>query len=45
MKAAFATDNGRSFINRHFGDSDYYYIYEISSSETTFIKKISNTTE
>lgn len=45
MKTAFATDNGRSFIDRHFGDSDYYYIYKISSSETTFIKKISNTTE
>ena len=45
MKTAFATDNGKSYINRHFGDSDYYYIYEISDSETTFLKKISNTTE
>ena len=45
MKTAFATDNGKTFIDRHFGDSDYYYIYEISTSETTFIKKISNTTE
>lgn len=45
MKTAFATDNGKSFINRHFGDSEYYYIYEISASENTFIKKISNTTE
>jgi len=45
MKIAFASDNGRTFIERHFGDSDYYYIYKISSSEATFIKKISNTTE
>ena len=45
MKTAFATDNGRSFIDRHFGDSNYYYIYEISSSEVTFLKKILNTTE
>ncbi len=45
MKTAFATDNGKSYINRHFGDSDYYYIYEISDSEITFLKKISNTTE
>jgi len=45
MKIAFASDNGRTFIERHFGDSDYYYIYKISTSEATFIKKISNTTE
>ena len=45
MKVAFATDNGKSFINRHFGDSNYYYIYEMSSSGVEFIKKIENTTE
>ena len=42
---AFATDDGKSFINRHFGDANYYFIYEISSSDAKFIKKISNTTE
>ena len=45
MKIAFASDNGKTYIERHFGDSNYYYIYKISESETTFIKKISNTTE
>ncbi len=42
---AFATDNGKSFTNKHFGDADYYMIYEISLSDAKFIKKISNTTE
>ncbi len=45
MRTAFASDNGKGFIDRHFGDSDYYYIYEISSNEIKFIKRISNTTE
>lgn len=45
MKIAFASDNGKTYIDRHFGDSYYYFIYEISNSETTFIKKIDNTTE
>lgn len=44
MKIAFASDNGNSFIDRHFGDSDYYYIYELSSSGLEFIKKIENST-
>ena len=45
MKIAFATDNGESFNDNHFGDSEYYYIYEMTSSGVEFIKKIKNTTE
>ena len=45
MKIAFASDNGKSFIDRHFGDSEHYYIYELSSSGLKFVKKIENTTE
>ena len=45
MKTAFASENGKSYIDKHFGDSDYYYIYEISPSEIKFIKKINNTSE
>jgi len=41
---AFATDDGKSFIDRHFGDANYYAIYEISKSEIKFIKKIKNET-
>lgn len=45
MKIAFATDNGESFNDNHFGDSAYYYIYEMTSSGVEFIKNIKNTTE
>lgn len=45
MKTAFATENGKSVIDRHFGDQNYYHIYEMSSSGVEFIKKIENTTE
>jgi len=38
ITAAFATDNGKSFINRLFEDANYYMIYEISKD------KIKNTT-
>ena len=44
MKTAFATGDGKSFTNRHFGDNEYYYIYDISESESRFIKRINNTT-
>lgn len=42
--AAFATDDGTHFINRHFGDADLYDIYEISREDSRFIKQIRNTT-
>ena len=42
---AFATDDGKSFIDRHFGDADFYDIYEISSNEAKLLKRIDNTTE
>lgn len=45
LKVAFATDDGKSFMGRHFGDSDYYYIYEIDNNSAEFIKKINNNTE
>ncbi len=45
LKVAFATDDGKTFMSRHFGDAEYYYIYEIDNENTEFIKKISNTTE
>lgn len=40
--AAFATDDGQSFMDRHFGDANQYDIYEINSSGATFIKTIKN---
>jgi predicted Fe-Mo cluster-binding NifX family protein len=45
MKLAIATNNGKSFIDKHFGDSEHYSIYELSSSEIKFVKIFNNTTE
>ena len=45
MKLAFATDDGKTFIDRHFGDAEYYDVYEISGADSEFIKRITNTTE
>jgi len=45
FKIAFATDDGNSYMEKHFGDALHYDIYEVSQSESTFIKRISNTTE
>ncbi len=45
LVTAFATDDGESFIDRHFGDADYYDIYEISADEAKLLKRIDNSTE
>jgi len=42
LTAAFATDDGMHFINRHFGDAEFYDVYEISRENTAFIKQIRN---
>ncbi|MBN2829682.1 MAG: dinitrogenase iron-molybdenum cofactor biosynthesis protein [Candidatus Cloacimonetes bacterium] len=42
IKAAFATDDGITFVNRHFGDANYYDIYEFDNKEVQFVKRISN---
>lgn len=39
---AFATDDGTNYITRHFGDADYYDIYDLSEKECIFIKRIKN---
>ena len=45
IKMAFATDDGKTFMDRHFGDAEYYDVYEIDKDKSKFIKKIMNTTE
>ena len=40
IKVAFATDDGKTFMDRHFGDA-----YEITEKDSEFIKRIKNTTE
>lgn len=43
--AAFATDNGMDFIDRHFGDAQSYEIYRISVEKWEYVGSIKNTTE
>ena len=43
--AAFATVDGKTFVNRHFGDAEQYLIYEITPMEAYQISIIKNTTE
>ena len=45
IKVAFATDDGKTFMDRHFGDAEYYDVYEIDKDKSKFIKRIMNTTE
>jgi len=42
---AFATDDGQTFMDRHFGDAESFNIYEINSTKVNFLKTISNTIE
>lgn len=43
IRAAFATDDGTSFITRHFGDAELYMIYEIDDDGFHFVKEVRNT--
>jgi len=45
IRAAFATDDGEVFMNRHFGDANFFDIYEISEDNSKFIKRVNNSTE
>lgn len=40
---ACATDDGRTYISRHFGDADYYALYQLEGNTCTFLRKIPNT--
>ncbi len=40
--AAFSTDDGNTFVNKHSGDARYFDIYKISETGTVFLKRIEN---
>jgi len=42
---AFSTTNEKKLIEKHFGDADSYQIYEISKTDSKFLKTVINTTE
>jgi predicted Fe-Mo cluster-binding NifX family protein len=45
ITAAFATDDGKHFMERHFGDARYFDIYEIDENDSTFLKRVENATD
>lgn len=45
MTVAFGSDDGIRFTDRHFGDSNKFYIYEIEKNKVNFIKQIVNNSE
>ncbi|MFO7886843.1 MAG: NifB/NifX family molybdenum-iron cluster-binding protein [Eubacteriales bacterium] len=45
MKIACATDDGINFISRHFGDANYYYIFELIDGDFVYVDKITNNSE
>ncbi len=44
MIISCATDDGKNFVSRHFGDANYYEIYELIDDEFHYIDRITNTT-
>jgi len=42
---ACATDDGKRFIDKHFGDAEFYKIYRIDEENITYLKDVINTTE
>lgn len=42
---AFATDDGKIFMERHFGDGLKYEIYQVGTSELNHLKTVSNSVE
>lgn len=45
MIFAFATDDKENLMSRHFGDANFYAIYEITSDSVKFVKLIENTVD
>ena len=39
---SFATDNGQTFVNRHCGDAEKFYIYNLNGIESKYLKSIDN---
>ena len=45
IRAAIATDDGSTCIERHFGDARYYYLYDIDENGSHFVAKLENTVD
>ncbi len=45
LTLAVASDDGKHFIKRHFGDAESYLVYNLDKKGWTFVKKIVNSSE
>ena len=45
MIVACATDDGKGFISRHFGDAKQYKIYQWNNNQFNYLKTITNNSE
>ncbi len=45
LTIAIATDDGNNFMDRHFGDAQYYDIYRLDSEEAVLTHRLNNTTD
>jgi predicted Fe-Mo cluster-binding NifX family protein len=40
LKIALATDNGKEFAEKHFGEAKEYYIYHLDKNNCRYIKRV-----
>jgi len=45
LRVAAATDDGESFVGRHFGDAEFYDVYNVSPASVEFVVRVENRTE
>ena len=45
LRIAVATDDGERFVARHFGDAEYYDVYDLTPDGSEFVLRVPNHTE
>ena len=45
LRIAVATDDGETFVGRHFGDAEFYDVYDLTPGGSEFILRVENRTE
>lgn len=42
LRVAVATDDGRTFVGRHFGDAEFYDVYSLTPEGSEFLERVTN---
>ena len=42
LRVAVATDDGEVFVARHFGDAEFYDLYDVSAGSANFVQRVAN---